>query len=174
MQQADPQVYGIELWDNSPVYLRSDEKVQAIRDIGGRLVEDVPEGEPALMAGELAFGDADAQPVECQTVQVCEDEVWWTACVRHTGIRIESARIPKKTLLRVQRSLGGARGPTRAGEAVHPAIQRIHDLLYLDMKAGREFQHPDKSWSPDTLDAIAVVVAEFIPRPPPDEADHLR
>jgi hypothetical protein len=110
-------------------------------------------------------GDADSQSVECQTAQVCEDEVWWTACVRHTDIRIESARLPKKTLLRIQRSLGGARPPRRAGEAVHPAIRRIHDLLYLDMKSGREFYDASKEWDADTVDAIAKVVAEYVPRP---------
>ena len=84
MQRADAQVYAIECWDSSPVYLRSDEKVQSLRDIGGRLVEDVPEGEPALMTGDLPFGQDDSQSVNCQTVQVTPDDVWWTACVRHT------------------------------------------------------------------------------------------
>jgi hypothetical protein len=172
MQQADAQVYAIECWDGSPVYLRSDEKVLSLADIGGRLVEDVPEGEPALMAGDPAFGEADYQRVECQTVQVCEDEVWWTAGVRHSDIRIESGRVDRKTLLRIQRSLGGARLPGPAeGKAVHPVIQKIHDLLYLDLKGGREFYDGDKGWSPETLDAIAEVVAEYIPRPPPVEPD---
>jgi hypothetical protein len=171
MQQADPQVYGIELWDSSPMYLRSDEKVQTLRDIDGRLVEDVPEGEPALLRGDSAFSDADYQRVECQTVQVCEDEVWWTACVRHTDIRIESARLSRKTLLRIQRNFGGVRPPRQADKAVHPAIRKIHDLLYLDLKDGRESYDPEKSWDPDTIAAIAEVVAEYVPRPPPVEPD---
>lgn len=49
--------------------------------------------------------------------------------------------------------------------AVHPAIQRIHDLLYLDMKDGQEFYDPDKNWDADVMAAIAEVVAEYIPRP---------
>ena len=42
----------------------------------------------------------------------------------------------------------------------------IHDLLYLDMKNGREFYNPEKNWDPDVLDRVAEIVAEFIPRPP--------
>jgi hypothetical protein len=172
MHRADAQVYGIECWDGSPVYLRSDEKVQSLRDVNGRLVEDIPQGEPALLAADPQFGEADFQSVECQTVQVSNDEVWWTACVRHTDIRIESARVAKKTLLRIQRSIGGTRRPHRpTGEAVHPAIRRIHDLLYLDMEGGRESYNADKSWDPDTISMVADVIAEYIPRPRPADPD---
>ena len=49
--------------------------------------------------------------------------------------------------------------------AVDPAIQRIHDLLYLEEKDGTAVHKPDKEWNADTIDAIADVVAELIPRP---------
>ena len=45
------------------------------------------------------------------------------------------------------------------------ALQRIHDLLYLDMKDGQESHDPDKEWDTDVLTMIAEVVAEYIPRP---------
>ena len=51
------------------------------------------------------------------------------------------------------------------GRAANPAIQRIHDLLYLDMKDGQEFYNPDKNWDADVMAMIAEVVAECIPRP---------
>jgi hypothetical protein len=172
LHRADELVFAVELWDGSAVYLASEEKVQSLPDIAGRLVEDVPQGEPALMTGDLPFGEDGTQSVDCQTVQVTPDEVWWTACVRHTDVRIESVRVDRKTLLRIQRSLGRARRLRRAArELVHPGIQRIHDLLYLDMEGGREFYSDVKSWDPDTIAAIAEVVAEYIPRPPPADSD---
>ena len=83
---------------------------------------------------------SDFHGVECQTVQILSDDVWWTAYVRHTNIRIESAHVEKKILLRILRSLGGARESRGRPKAkpVHPALRHIHDLLYLDMKNGRE------------------------------------
>ena len=45
------------------------------------------------------------------------------------------------------------------------ALQRIHDLLYLDMKDGQESHDPDKEWDTDVLTMIAEVVAEYVPRP---------
>lgn len=51
------------------------------------------------------------------------------------------------------------------------AIRRIHDLLYLDIEGRREFHNPDKSWDADTLEAIAAVVAEHIPRPTAPESE---
>ena len=54
--------------------------------------------------------------------------------------------------------------------SIRPAIRRIHDLLYLDMKNGREFYNPEKTWDPDVLDSVAEIVAEFIPRPPQIES----
>jgi len=48
---------------------------------------------------------------------------------------------------------------------VHSAVQRIHDLLYLDERNGQEFWNPDKSWDATTLDMIAQVIADYIPRP---------
>jgi len=60
-------------------------------------------------------------------------------------------------------------GLTGAGppSSPSPALQRIHDLLYLDIKDGREFYNPDKEWNEEILKAIADVVAEYVPRPRP-------
>ena len=120
-----------------------------------------------MLTADPGFSEADFQRVECQTVQLLSEDVWWTAYVKHTNIRIESAHVGKKTLLGILRSLGGdwqCRGNLRV-RPIPPAIRRIHDLLYLDMKGGRAFYDPSKSWNADTLAQIAEVVAKYIPRP---------
>ena len=173
LHRSDIDVYGIECWDASPLYFRDNDKLRTLADIDGDPVIDFPRGEPILLTAEPQFDEDDFQRVECQTVQVSKDDAWWTAYVKHTNIRIESAHVEKKTLLRIQRSLGGARQPQRPAKAnpIHPALRRIHDLLYLDTKDGREFQNPDKNWDADALAMIAEVVAEFIPRPPSIKPD---
>jgi len=168
LHRTDKAVYSLECWDGSPAFLQFNEQLQELRDVDGDPAVDVPRGEPILLTADPEFSEEDFQRVDCRTVQVSGDEAWWTAYVKGTNLRIESAHVEKKTLLRVLRSLGGRRQqPDRCKRAhISPAIRRIHDLLYLDMQGGREFYTPDKSWDADTLDAIAEVVAEFIPRPP--------
>jgi len=69
-------------------------------------------------------------------------------------------------------------GNSRGNEArpngetgTHPALQEIHDLLYLDVEGGREYYEPEKSWDADTLEAIADVVGQYIPRPKANEKE---
>jgi len=172
LHRSDIDIYAIESWDGSPAYFRLNDKFQSIRDIDGDMLMNVPRGEPILLTDDPQFAEADCAQVDCQTVQVSRDDAWWTACVKDSDIRIESAHVPRKTLLRVQRSLGIAgrrRGPARTGP-IHPAIQRIHDLLYLDIVNGREFYNPDKGWDADTMAMIAEIVAEYIQAPTPIES----
>jgi hypothetical protein len=58
------------------------------------------------------------------------------------------------------------RGHKRARVShLHPAIQQIHDLLYLDMDGPRQIYSDEKSWDADTIDMIAHIVAGHIRRP---------
>jgi hypothetical protein len=171
LHRADNGVYAIKCWDASPRLFRSNDKLQELRDVDGDLAADVQPGEPILLTAAPGFSEDDFQRVDCQTVQISNEDVWWTAYVKHSGIRIESAQIQKKTLLRIQRSFGIAQ-PSRTAKPKpsHSAIRRIHDLLYLDMKNGREFYNPEKSWDADTMALIAEIVATHIPIPPQIES----
>ncbi|MCY2929772.1 MAG: hypothetical protein NTV86_09825 [Planctomycetota bacterium] len=167
LHRADDSVYSLECWDAGAAYFHDNDWFQELRDVDGHHAGDIPEGEPILLAANTQFDDADFQRVECQSVQFVSDDVWWTACVRHANIHIESAHVERKTLLKILRGLGGVGESRRHAKArtVPPAIRRIHDLLYLDTKDGRQSYAPDRAWDADTMAAIAEVVAEFIPRP---------
>jgi hypothetical protein len=167
MHRADNAIYSLECWDGSHLYVRSSDWLQELRDADGDLAADVPRGQPILLTADPKIDEGDFQRVECQSVQVLSEDIWWTACVKHTGIRIESAHVEKKTLLRIFRNLGRTRERTSRPKAkpVPTVAQRIHDVLYLDTVDDRDVYNPDKEWDADILSAIAEVVADFIPRP---------
>jgi hypothetical protein len=167
LHRADDSVYNLECWDATPSYFRFNERLEAIRDIHGDLAIDVPRGEPVLLTADPAFKEGDFQRVECATVQAARDEVWWTAYVKHTTVRIETARVSRKTLLEIWNRFPKEEGGRAARRAVppHPAVRQIHDLLYLDIRGLRTFYNPDKARDSDTLAQIADVVAKYIPRP---------
>lgn len=50
-------------------------------------------------------------------------------------------------------------------QPTHPGIQRIHDLLYLDVVDYRDTYNPDKEWDVDMLSMIAEIVDVYIHRP---------
>ncbi len=167
LRRSDRDVYGLERWDFAAAYCRDNDRLGRLRGIKGVSVEDTPPDEPTLLAEEPHLEEADFRRVECQSVQVTEDELCWRACVKHTDIRIESASVTRETLLGTHRRLGGARKGRQSGrpKPIPPVVQSIHDLLYLDMQDGREFYNPEKAWDADTMTRIAEIVAEFIPRP---------
>jgi len=167
LHRSDMDVYAIECWDAGAAYFQHNDKLDELRDANGGSAADVPRGEPVLLTADPGFSKADFQHVDCQSVQVSRDAAWWTACVKHTDIRIESAHVARKTLLRIQRSHGSAGKPRKPAKArpVDPSIRKIHDLLYLDERSGRQFYNPHKARDAGALAMIADVVAEHIPKP---------
>jgi len=173
LHKADDSVYNLECWDATPSYFRFNDRLEVIRDIYGDLAVNVPRGDPILLTEDPKFGEEEFQRVECRTVQVSVDEVWWTAYVKHTSIRIETARVSRKTILKIQDRFPEEERRHTGKRPVppHPAIRHIHDLLYLDMQGKRTFYNSEKVWDANTLTQIAEVVARYIPRPPPVKPD---
>ena len=166
LYRSDDSFYSIELWDPGPRYLSLSDAFLERRDVDGNQVADVPRGEPILLAADPHIKDEDLARVECQSVQASRDSVWWTAYVKHTNIRIESAQVQKKTLLRIFRKVGGSgRHTSPKAKPIHPAVQQIHDLLYLDARDGRRSYDPHKAWDADTMAGIAEIISRYIPRP---------
>jgi hypothetical protein len=163
----------LECWDYSASYFRSNEKLDQVRDIHGQRASGVPRGEPVLLTADPQFSEGDFQRVDCQTVGISCDEAWWTTYVKNTNVRIETAHISKACLERVMKRLpsGKLRPAVVSFKPADSVARRIHDLLYLDIKDGREFYNPDKTWDADVLTMIAEVIAQHIPRPKQEE-DH--
>lgn len=172
LARADAGVYSLECWDATPSYFRINDRLDVVRDVRGRPAVDVLPGEPVLLTADPRFDPGDRQRVECQTVQVSRDTVWWTAYVKHTSIRIETAHVPRKVLQRIASRFPGEgrRFAQRPCRSARQALRRIHDVLYLDMKGSTSFYDADKQWDADTLTCIADIVARYIPRPvrPPE------
>lgn len=101
MHEVDNTVYSLALWDTTAAYFPFGERLEEIRGVDGDLAVDVPRGEPLLLAVCPEIAEEDLQRVDCQTVHVSRDEVWWTAYVKDTNIRIEITPIHQRVLLRV-------------------------------------------------------------------------
>ncbi len=167
MHRTDKSIYCLKVWDYSPSYFNSTEKFEDLHDVYGNLAPEVPQGEPILLAADPKLPENCFQRVECQLVKITTDDVSWACYPKHTNLQIASSTVDKKTLLEIQRRFGvrGSRRQHDKRRTVHPVIQRLHDLLYLDELNGRQFFNAEKNWDADTISAIAEVVAEYIPRP---------
>lgn len=105
LHRTDKSMYSLECWDASPAYFSSNDAMQELRDVDGALAVDAPRGEPILLAEPPKIAEGHFQRVECQTVGVSRDSIWWTAYVKHTDTRIDTFPVPRKTLLRIRRIL---------------------------------------------------------------------
>ncbi|MFA5863167.1 MAG: hypothetical protein WC975_00615 [Phycisphaerae bacterium] len=102
MYKKDDSIYNIEQWDCHARYLCYNDKMETVQDIRGNHPCDVPGGEPILLTADPEFVETVFTRVECQTIQISNLEVWWTAYVKHTNDRVETMHLPKKVLLEIQ------------------------------------------------------------------------
>ena len=130
LHRADRHIYNLESWNAAPLYFRDNDRFGSLKDVDGQPVGDIPRGEPIILNHDPEIADDDFQRVECQTVQVSHEEVWWAGYVKHTNIRIETAHISYKVLERVQRRLPPhEERPRKQGlsRVVKPGILGIKD-----------------------------------------------
>lgn len=162
--REDRNLNNIRCWDYAPSYFRYNDRIEHLSGIDGNPLPASLD-EPVFLAADPQIPQEAYQRVECQTVQVSADDVWWSAYLKHTSLRVESAGISRKHLLKIRKSFGLTLETTAARNRIHPAVQKIHDLMYLDIQDGKEFYNPDKEWDSGTMAAVADAIAIYIPRP---------
>ncbi len=114
------------------------------------------------------------QAVDCQTVHVGHRNLWWTCMVRHSDVRIETLPFRREDVQRLRQGFEKCgislpdQDQARQTPAIHPAVQKIYDLLYLDEDLdGRAFYDPDRDWDSGVLSEVACIILDYIPLPPP-------
>lgn len=102
MLQTDSLVYAIERWNYEARYLDFDEKMATTFDVHGIRLCEVPRGHPIFLTADPDFAEASFIRIDCQTIQIADREVWWTACLKFTNDRVETLHLTKKVLLDIQ------------------------------------------------------------------------
>ena len=97
LQQQNPWVYNLECWDASPVCISQCDELFNLVDVSGLIFDDRVNGQPFWPTTDLPNG-LDYQPIDCQTVQISSDEIWWSCFIKHTLMRLESSHVSKETL----------------------------------------------------------------------------
>ena len=100
---ADDRIYNLEYWDATCRYFRNNDQLVGLKDIQGQPISNMPRGEPIILGSVPEIAEDDFQQVECQTVQVGTQDIWWVGYVKHTNIRIETAHINYRVLERLPR-----------------------------------------------------------------------
>ncbi len=173
LYKVDDSIYALECWDGTPSYFRFNEKLETLKDFRGKLAVKVPKGvpilltaEPGIQGGRLSAGRLLHGPGGQERGLV-------------VGLRQAHQR-PHHDCPGFQRDPAEDPGSVHEGRRCFPAEEtstcascraQIHDLLYLDMKNERFYYDAEKEWNTDTLDQIAKIVAQYIPRPPSVKSD---
>ena len=100
---ADDRLYNLEYFDDTCRYFRDNDQLVGLKDIHDRPIGGMPKGEPVILGSVPEIAAYDFSEVECQTVQVGTQEIWWVGYVKHTNIRIETAHINCRVLERLPR-----------------------------------------------------------------------
>jgi len=100
---ADDRLYNLEYFDDTCRYFRDNDQLVGLNDIQGRPISKMPKGEPIILGSAPEITAYDFSEVECQTVSVGTQEIWWVAYIKHTNIRIETAHINCRVLEELQR-----------------------------------------------------------------------
>ena len=97
LKQQTLWIYNLECWDASPVCISQCDELFNLVEMNGLVFDDRINGQPFWPTSDLPDG-LDYQPIDCQTVQIGSDEIWWSCYIKHTSVRLESAHVSKDQL----------------------------------------------------------------------------
>ena len=97
LQQHNSWIYNLECWDVSLVCISQCDLLYDLTDSAGLVFDDRLNGRPFWPTTKLP-DDLDYQPIDCKTVQIGSDEIWWSCFIKHTSVRLESAHVSKDQL----------------------------------------------------------------------------
>jgi hypothetical protein len=97
MKKVYPEFYGITLWDGSADWIGDKGGVNLVT---ADLLEDLDFNEIAIQEDIDTEGVKMAN-VECGTIFVQPDEVYWEGIVKHTGIHLETSAILLKDIEKI-------------------------------------------------------------------------
>ena len=100
---ADDRLYNLEYFDDTCRYFRDNDQLVGLKDIHDRPITKMPRGEPVILSSIPEITAYDFSEVECRSVSVGTQEIWWVAYINHTNIRIETAHINCRVLEELQR-----------------------------------------------------------------------
>lgn len=97
LQEQNSLVYSLECWDATPVCISQCDELHELVDINGLVFDDRVNGQPFWPTSDLP-DSLDYQPIDCQTIVIGSDEIWWSCYIKHTSVRLESAHVSKDQL----------------------------------------------------------------------------
>ena len=97
MKKVYPEFYGITLWDGSADWIESKGKVN---EETAEILEDLDINEIAIQE-KIDIEGAKMASVECGTIFVQPDEVYWEGIVKHTSIQLETSALLLKDIEKI-------------------------------------------------------------------------
>lgn len=98
MKKVYPELYGLELWDGSPDWIES---AGTVNEETAGLLDVLNSENECIEQEDIDTEGAEMSRVECGTIFVQPDEVYWLAIVKHTDVKVETSALLLKDIEKI-------------------------------------------------------------------------